>query len=743
MTFELFDERGLIMPSMRITRVPFVQADRVQRHSVIPRLGGILGQSILAIGGTLGGCTGAIALEAAAIPIASELTSEQNEPASLAVELIEAPPVSPALSLGSMLPSETIATVIVDTMGDWQGMNQFDLLAQPIEGLSVFPYIPSLTDSDIAATLGDWSGDQIALAWLPSDRAESGNYGITIAPFATDGTVAATQAQRYRDALAAEWSREGAVAETQTYRGIEILALYELPLEFDYGTPDFDFNVNNPSREAKSPQGQPATAVEQPTPIAPSAPVPIDQTVTDPTDLRFIRHAIAQLGDRLLFATSVEAITDYLDVLNLGDPLTVPPAPLPNNPQAPLTSSPDLNLNLPSEAIAVDPIDTATLDPLNPMVTPEEPSRLSDVPAFREAIAREPEGSAAIVYADVPHFLQALGSLPLFSTPLPDGTTLDPAETWEASNIKISTIDGFLWFDPSGARMQFRSHYIEPQPQIADLVRADNETLQHIPAASAMTLTARGLDIILPEILAVYDATPSLQEPLNQGREAIRNALGLDLDTDIVPLLDGDMSLFFFPVDPNVISSLTFAPLGVGMTIETSDRPKMEALLTQLETLWREQIHSQASPMKTSELTSIDVEGFEVTSWNVPSPLNEAMSLMGHTWVSDDTLLITSGTDLMANLLPTPYQSLLDSYTYQSAIAPLPQPNIGLLHINVGSILSLLNDYIPVSAIPPSGDQVDIARIVRAFRSISESTTATEHYAQDDIHIQLAPRRSN
>lgn len=704
MTFELCDELRPVMP------VAPVVPDRVQRHAGTTCCRKILGHAMLAIGVTLGGHTGAIA-------------SEQGEPAFPDTERIETPAVNSSLALGSMLPQETIATVIVDTVGDWQDINQFDLFAQPFPGLSVFPYIPQLTDRDIAATFDGWSGGQIALAWLPSDQAERSSYGLTIVPFAADGTLAANRAQSYREAIATEWSREGAIAETETYRGIEILALYELPLEFDYGDqPDFDFNVDNPSSEAESPRVQPA-------PIATSAPAPINQTAPDPTDLRFLRHAIAQLDDRLLFANSIADITEYLDGLNLGDPLAVS--------QTPPLSPADLNL---TTAAAIEAVN---LEPINPTAIQAEPLRLSDVPAFQDAIAREPEAAAAIVYADIPRFFQALGSLPLFSMPMPDGTTLNPAETWEAVDAKLSTLDGFLWFDPSGARMQFRSHYIEPQPQIAALVRADDETLQHIPAASAMTLTARGLDVILPEILAVYDATPSLQEPLNRGREAIRNAVGLDLDTDIVPLLDGDMSLFIFPVDPSVTSSLTFAPLGIGMTIETSDRPKLETLLTQLESFWSGQIQTQGHAMKTPELTAIEVEGFDVVSWNMPSPLNEAMSLVGHTWVADDTLLITSGADLMANLLPTPYQSLMDSYTYQSAIAPFPQPNIGLLHINVGSILSLLNDYIPISAISPSGDRVDIARIVRSFRSISESTTATEHYAQDDIHIQLAPRRSN
>jgi hypothetical protein len=368
---------------------------------------------------------------------------------------------------------------------------------------------------------------------------------------------------------------------------------------------------------------------------------------------------------------------------------------------------------------------------------------LSDVPAFSATLARAPENAAAIVYVDMPRVLQALGQMPGFSIPTPDGTDLlEPAELLGNSDFQISTLDGFLWFEPSGARMQFRAHYADPQPQLAALARTDDETLEHIPAASALTLTTRGFDVIMPDILAAYDAIPTLREPLDQARREIRDAIGFDLEADILPLFDGDASLFLFPTDRGFFSMVAFTPLGMGITIETSDRPKLEAIIARLEDLWNEEARTQANDMKALGLTVTAVEGFEVTSWNATSPLNSSMSILGHTWVSDDTLLIATGADLMAELLPVPYQSLTDSYTYQSAIEPFPQPNISLSHINVGSILSSLSPYLLTSTWGSPNNMFDFSRMLQSVRSVTESTTATENYLQDDIHIQLAPRRS-
>lgn len=749
MTFELFDEQRDLTPVMPNQAKPYRGART--EFSLMIRLGLTIGGSLLAIGGTMGGATRAIALEEVIAP--NNTAPEHNEPESTEQASLEQVPIdSTSLSqtntLGSMLPGETIAAVIVDTAGDWRGINQFDLLAEPIEGLIEFPHILTLPDRSLPATLDEWSGEHIALAWLPSDRAENGSYGITIAPLAEEDTLAAAAyAQRYRDAIAADWSRWDAVTATQTYRGIDILVLFEPPrLELaPFDLPVFDID-NPPSDLAPIPQTKESTAVDRPDPSAAREPEPFE--LIEPSDPNTpslapepqVKHAIAQLDDRLLFASSVADIIDYVDALNLGDPLATLP---------PLDLAPAMELDPPSEAIAAemadqlgirDSLDPETVEPLVDRVT--EALTLSDVLAFQAAIAREPETAAAIVYADMPRLLDALGTFPLFSIPQTDGTITTAAEIWDTLDLGISTVDGFLWFDPSGARMQFRANYTEPQPQLAALARTDDETLEHIPAASAIALTTRGFDVILPDILAAYDQIPELQAPLNQARDEIRNATGFDLDAEIVPLFDGDLSFFIFPSDRSfLIGAGGFIPLGAGITIETSDRPKLEALIAQIETQWLDQIRTQTSDMKTIGVSSIEVEGFDVTSWNLPSPFYEALSLMGYTWVSDDTLLITSGADLMAELLPIPYQSLGDSYTYRSAIEPFPQPNISLFHLNVGSILALLNDYFPVSNWGSPSDTFDLPRFVQSFRSISESTTATETYAQDDVHIQLAPRR--
>lgn len=686
------------------------------------RAGLTFGGSLWAIGNPWGGTTAAIAQSAPIEP-------EYAIPAALDSSPSRVAPTPPEFTdVGAMLPQTTIATVIADTAGDWTGMNQFDVLPEPIDGLNQFPHIPTLPDHSLTATLTEWAGDHIALAWLASDRVEDGSYGITIAPLASS-PPASSNAQRYREAIADHWRSLNATTEIHTDRGVEILVLFELPpIELMY----FDFNPSTnppiaaphlqPNEATPPPTVPPSDAVNEPNwPTAPElepGSVLTPETTGGPMPLPAPRsqYAIAQLADRLLFASQPEAISAYLDAIEWTEPLPIPLA---------------------------DPLSELSPEPMSEVIAPS----LGEHSAFQRMIARAPDTAAAIVYADMPRVFQALDRLPLFATPTPEGTdpptNLTISDVVEHLDVQISTFDGFLWFEPSGARMQFRAHYTTPQSQLAALARSDHETLQHIPAASAFALTTRGFNVILPDLLTVYDAIPALHDPLDQTRRRVREATGFDLDTEILPLLDGDASLFVFPIDPSTFSIATLTPLGVGMTIETSDRPRLETIITRLEQLWAETLHAQTQALKNTGLTVTEVDGFDVTSWNLPSPFNGATHLLSHTWVSDDTLLITAGANVMADLLPVPYQSLTDSYTYQSAIAPFPQPNISLFHANVGSMLSLLNAYFPLAAWNLPNTMFDVAHLLQSLRSVSESTTATENYAQDDIHIQLAPRRSS
>jgi len=636
-----------------------------------------------------------------------------------------------AARLGNMLPKETIATLIVDVAGDWQGMNQFDTFVGTIDGLAGFPMIPAIPGRDFGATLRDWAGEQVAIAWLPSDDPDVGSYFVTIAPLAD-----ADAATGYREALTASWSGTTAI---QTYQGVEILVLSaaEPPAET---APEVA--PDDESLEVRELDGAARTSAESA--MAESAMAAARKAIADATEIEsgpvpsgdrvgvlpsiVGQFAIAQLGDRLVFATSAKAIVQYLDDLQLGRVL---PAAAPAESAEPAESA------NPAEAIE-------TADALSGLPLPVR--TLNQNPDFRRTLDREPaEPAAAIAYADMPNLIEALKDLPIFTTPTPDGTVpADLFDLWDDLALESSTAEAFLWFEPSGLRMQFRAYGDGPLSPLADLTREDDETLAHIPAASALALTTRGLDRILPELIAVYDRIPETATQLDRARTAIRDATGLDLDADIVPLFDGDLSFFVFPAnlpEPEFQPLIGFLPIGIAATVETGDRAKFETLLDRLDTLWAQ----TASGPKTVPVETRTIEDFAVTSWSAPTFFGTPSSLAAHTWITDDTLLMTAGAQFVPGLVPEPYLSLMDDYSYRAGFEPFEPQSISRLHVNFGVILSVLNDFLNPMFWEslPSTPQIEPARAVRSLRSLSEATLATDEYVQDDLHLRLAPRRSD
>ena len=655
-----------------------------------------------------------------------------------------------AAKVGQMLPEETIATVIVDVGGDWQGINQFDTFPQEIEGLPGFPMMPAIPGRDFEATLRDWAGEHVAIAWVRSDVSEQGSYLVSIAPLADRAAAAG-----YREALSASWPGNTA---TQTYRGVEILVLQpsEPQTEPPTTTPD-SFAIPDSESEAEpAPDLAPEPAPEPPSDELPTLSLtgaiefarkaiaqPEETLAEKPVEeiaSAFIppgrQFAIAQLDDRLVFATSAKDLLLYIDDLDLGSPL------LPDAPAEPAEPAELAEPGEPSESNELtEAIESEVGDVLLPAPT------LAQNPDFRRMLDREPaDPAAAIVYADMPRLVEAFRALPLLNMPAPDGTVpSDAFAMWDDISFTPSTLEAFLWFEASGARLQFRAYTDEPQPQLTALTRPDEETLAQIPASSALALTTRGLDIILPELLAAYDRIPQIATQLDIARDEIRANLGLYLDTEILPLFDGDLAFFVFPTtsNRNDYHPLTgFSPIGIAMTVETSDRPTFERLLGGLDRLWSENTGGD-DEMVALELQ--DVEGFEVTSWNAQTFFGAPASFAAHTWVTDDTLLLVAGAPLISPLVPEPYLSLSDDFSFQAGFEPFDRPSVSRLHVNFGTVLTMANAFVGPAFwnTLPVTPEFDPARAIRSLRSLSESTQATDEYFQDELHLRLAPRQSD
>jgi hypothetical protein len=130
-----------------------------------------------------------------------------------------------------------------------------------------------------------------------------------------------------------------------------------------------------------------------------------------------------------------------------------------------------------------------------------------------------------------------------------------------------------------------------------------------------------------------------------------------------------------------------------------------------------------------------------VTHWQVTNEeTGEVQSALSYGWLDDNLLLVTTGIGPMEELNPKPYLSLEDSYTFQTATQPFPQPNDGYFYLNVGSTLAFVNNLFPQNqeGINPA---FFITQILGNIRSLSLSTSGSESAKQADFFLVISPRQ--
>jgi hypothetical protein len=104
-------------------------------------------------------------------------------------------------------------------------------------------------------------------------------------------------------------------------------------------------------------------------------------------------------------------------------------------------------------------------------------------------------------------------------------------------------------------------------------------------------------------------------------------------------------------------------------------------------------------------------------------------------------LIVTTGLPPLKELHPKPYLSLDRSFTFTTATNPLPTPNNGYLYINVGSLLSLVNNFLDPGAINNDPMLALGTSILGNIRSLTLSNSSTTISTQSDFFIVLSPRR--
>ena len=620
-------------------------------------------------------------------------------PLTLTAQTIEPPAVS------ILLPADTAFTILIDTSEEiWGQLSQFQLFALIEDRSGVAPHPGSLpfipVEIDYQEAIDPWIGDEVALALLPpshSQPVDIDNQWLMAAPIAHpdrfEGFI--DRIKSIRDDLPTE----------QVYNGVSILIWQPQAISIPPDAVEFEEELE---LDDEPPSLLPLEVFQSPTNwmagsslgVLPAPPSDFEVEIepADPSEDETLQNpglAIAVLPGYLVMADAPEPIQQLIDRQSLDAPV------------------------------------------------------LLDNPNFQRTLANPGFGSSLVVlYGSVLELNKfslrnsdlSVPDLPIpLPSPIEDVPLLIPefSEDFAALAQVDATIESFVWLQPEGIGVQARFYPDGPNPAFtaADGAEADR-ILSLLPAPTYLLMSGRDLAGFWNKIVQFLERQEVTRDGLEQVRMMVTGVTGLDLDSDIMAWMDGEHALVLFPTRQGVIS--TFAPaveLGMGVIIQTSDRPTAEATFETVEDLLLSWSFLSIEPR--------EVNGEPVVSWGLASDLNLAEqphsnSYLSRGWVTEDTLAITDGIGSMAELIkPQPYEPLISHSTFRTATQSFPRPNYGYFYINIGSTLSMIYNAFDLN--PDDPDIIEVKRFLGALYSISGATSSTAEFTQVNFLLVLAP----
>ena len=333
--------------------------------------------------------------------------------------------------------------------------------------------------------------------------------------------------------------------------------------------------------------------------------------------------------------------------------------------------------------------------------------------------------------------LPELPGLPQFPTNVPALVMPQETQALIARALEGMTLDGLIYPQAEGIRMQGRvyGNNLVRSNATPELPYADS-ALRFVPAPAYSLNSGRNIAGLWRQIASRLSLNETTRGYLDQARTTISFVTGLDLDTELLGWMDREFVLFFFPSRSGAFNS--FSPgVGVemGVALQTSDRPTAQKVFDTLDGLATE----FAQPITINDAPAVS---WQVTTASDDKTTEQTTSYLSHSWLAEDTIVITSGAGAMAQLLNnSAFEPVAEHPTFINATAPLEKPNNGYSYLNAGSTFSMA--YALVSKwlqVPP--DNLFFQQVksyLGTIRGGGSTTSSTDEYWQLDAILNLAP----
>ncbi len=631
------------------------------------------------------------------------------------------------------LPDYTALMLLIDTSeATWQQLDQFQVFNLLEETFGFVPNPVSLPllpyGLEFQTQVQPWIGDTAVLALLPANPGEGAtltDHLVMVAPIANPAAFAEQEA-----ALMA--LREGE-PEVETFAGTDI---------YTWPTPE-----PVPDAIPEAPEGVGAEAAS-PEPNVPT-PEPVQNFLEPPQS----QYPAQRPAPTLSFSNVV------------GLPLTLSPkaeTPPEDGPAEPV----EMELPVPTPSFVYQGLALAMLpdalvvaensaaikrfltyrqtyrgEPLNPAeAVPVKRSSLAESREFQRTLANRAETQALItIYGNALELLNyelPTEPLPGGDWPTPDANA-DLVQSLQAMNFG-GTLEGLVYPSAQGIQLRGR-YYYDAVPYTLGLTpnRPGADSLLSLLPASTF-LVASGYDLAgfwqgIASALEI--ASEFTRNGLNFFRSGFTAATGLDLDRDVLAWMDGEFAITAIPA-----TQTPLVYVGLGMLVETSDRPTAENTLVALNQV----MANWGNTVAPRTVNQQPVVSWEFTYPGVDEALFPYLSFFSHGWPTDDTLAMMSGISPMSDIIaPSPHDPLADYFLFEQATASFPQPNNGYFYVNVGSTLSLIYSAFGFHG-PGLGESYffdQVKPILGSIRTLSATTAQTHRYLEVQGLVGLAPSR--
>ncbi|AKG22448.1 DUF3352 domain-containing protein [Calothrix sp. 336/3] len=211
----------------------------------------------------------------------------------------------------------------------------------------------------------------------------------------------------------------------------------------------------------------------------------------------------------------------------------------------------------------------------------------------------------------------------------------------ESQGIRLK---GISWLNPTSQRTLTANN-------------GTKEMANRLPSETLMMLSGTNLRSLWIDYASTSQGNPLAPVTPEQLRSNVKSLTNLDLDQDLLSWMGGE---FAVAVIPGNVNQTDFQP-GLVFMIKTSDRPRAELALKQLDEVIATQYQLQVQTEKVADKSLVN--------WVVPA----GGKIASHGWLDNNVAFLAFGTPVNNKIIPQPINNLASNPQFQKVVPTVNQ----------------------------------------------------------------------